>query len=71
MVHPDSVVRWQHESLLEPAVKEARNKRVIADHPPVRTLIRTLVEANPLWRALRIHGELLKLGIAANVIYID
>ena len=31
--------------------------------PDVRTLIRTMSEANPLWGASRIHGELLKLGI--------
>jgi len=29
----------------------------------VRTLIRTMSKANPLWGAPRIHGELLKLGI--------
>jgi transposase InsO family protein len=29
----------------------------------VRQLIRTMAEANPLWGAPRIHGELLKLGI--------
>jgi hypothetical protein len=29
----------------------------------VRRLIRTIAEANPLWGAPRIHGELLKLGI--------
>ena len=29
----------------------------------VRALIRTMSEANPLWGAPRIHGELLKLGI--------
>ena len=32
----------------------------------VRTLIRTMSEANPLWGAPRIHGELLKLGITVN-----
>ena len=31
--------------------------------PDVRHLIRTMAEANPLWGAPRIHGELLKLGI--------
>ena len=30
--------------------------------PGVRALIRTMSEANPLWGAPRIHGELLKLG---------
>jgi len=38
--------------------------------PPVRleirTLIRTLAQANPLWRAPRIHGELQKLGIEVS-----
>jgi hypothetical protein len=29
----------------------------------VRTLIRTMANANPSWGAPRIHGELLKLGI--------
>jgi putative transposase len=29
----------------------------------VRALIRTMSEANPLWGAPRIHGELLKLGL--------
>jgi hypothetical protein len=29
----------------------------------VRSLIRTMAQANPCWGAPRIHGELLKLGI--------
>ena len=29
----------------------------------VRTLIRTMAQANPRWGAPRIHGELLKLGL--------
>jgi hypothetical protein len=29
----------------------------------IRTLIRTMAEANPRWGAPRLHGELLKLGI--------
>jgi hypothetical protein len=31
--------------------------------PDVRALIRTLSQANRLWGAPRIHGELLKLGV--------
>jgi hypothetical protein len=31
--------------------------------PEVRTLIRTMSQANPRWGAPRIHGELLKLGL--------
>jgi putative transposase len=37
--------------------------RVAAD---VRSLIRTMANANPLWGAPRIHGELLKLGIRVS-----
>ncbi len=29
----------------------------------IRDLIRTMSQANPLWGAPRIHGELLKLGV--------
>ena len=34
--------------------------------PDVQALIRTMSRANPLWGAPRIHGELLKLGIAVS-----
>ena len=34
--------------------------------PDVRALVRELSTANPLWGAPRIHGELLKLGIAVS-----
>jgi hypothetical protein len=33
------------------------------DQPKIRDLIRRMSNANPLWGAPRIHGELLKLGI--------
>lgn len=66
VVHPDTVLRWQRERFrrfwARLSMKSARPGR-----PPVpseiRKLIRTLAEANPLWRAPRIHGELQKLGI--------
>jgi len=32
----------------------------------IRDLIRQMKEANPLWGAPRIHGELLKLGFDAS-----
>jgi hypothetical protein len=34
--------------------------------PEIRKLIREMSIANPLWGAPRIHGELLKLGIAVG-----
>ena len=34
--------------------------------PDVRTLIREMSTANPLWGAPRLHGELLKLGISVS-----
>ena len=34
--------------------------------PEIRDLIRKMSRANPLWGAPRIHGELLKLGIAIS-----
>ena len=35
-------------------------------NPQTRDLIRQMSRANPLWGAPRIHGELLKLGIAVS-----
>jgi transposase InsO family protein len=66
VVHPDTVVRWQRERFRR--YWSSLSKRPgITGRPrisfQVRTLIRTLAETNPLWRAPRIHGELLKLGI--------
>ena len=34
--------------------------------PKIRLLIRRISQANPLWGAPRIHGELLKLGISVS-----
>jgi hypothetical protein len=43
----------------------ARQAGKARDCQDVRDLIRTMSRNNCLWRALRIHGELLKLGINA------
>lgn len=63
IVKPETVVGWHRRGFrLLWAWKSRRRGR-----PPVpldaRRLIRTMSEANPLWGAPRIHGELLKLGI--------
>jgi len=47
------------------AWKSRRRGRPIATSD-IRALIRTMSEANPLWRAPRIHAELLKLGFQVS-----
>jgi hypothetical protein len=66
VVHPDTVVRWQRGRFRRYWSRlSSRNGRV--GRPPIsskiRRLIQTLAAANSLWRAPRVHGELLKLGI--------
>ena len=69
VVHPDTVVRWQSERFRR-YWGHLSEKPKRTGRPPIslqiRRLIRTLAEANPLWRAPRIHGELLKLGIEVS-----
>ena len=69
MVPPDTVVRWQRERFRR-YWAQLSNRSGRTGRPPVssqiRTLIRTLAQANPLWRAPRIHGELKKLGIEVS-----
>lgn len=69
VVHPDTVVRWQRERFRRYWSRLSKTTRG-PGRPPIcsqiRKLIRTLAGANPLWRAPRVHGELLKLGIAAS-----
>lgn len=65
MVQPDTVLRWHRKAF---AWHWARKSRRLPGRPRVaaniRDLIRRMRQANPLWGAPRIHGELLKLGIA-------
>jgi putative transposase len=65
IVTPDTVLRWQRQRFRLHWTK--LSGRPTGGRPPVHHEIRTLVsrmaEANPLWGAPRIHGELLKLGI--------
>ena len=48
IVKPETVLAWLDRPVIP---------------PDVRLLIRSMAEANPLWDAPRIHGELLTLGI--------
>ena len=65
MVQPDTVIRWHRKAF---AWHWTRKSRRLCGRPEVaaniRDLIRRMSQANPLWGAPRIHGELLKLGIA-------
>src|SRR5271167_1172373 len=65
MVQPATVLRWHHRAFAWHWTRKSRR------HPgrpevaaKIRDLIRRMRQANPLWGAPRIHGELLKLGIA-------
>ena len=65
MVQPDTVLRWHRSAF---TWHWTRKSRRLPGRPEVaaniRDLIRRMRQANPLWGAPRIHGELLKLGIA-------
>ena len=65
IVKPDTVVTWSRKgSRLFWTWKSRRGRTgrpAVAKH--VRDLIRKISQANPLWGAPRVHGELLKLGI--------
>jgi putative transposase len=69
VVHPDTVVRWQRERFRRFWTRLSKRTGKFGRPPissQIRTLIRNLAGANPLWRAPRIHGELLKLGIEVS-----
>lgn len=67
IVKPETVVAWHRRSLRLFWTWKSRRRVGRPGVPPdVRQLIRTMAEANPLWGAPRIHGELLKLGIAVS-----
>jgi len=63
IVKPETVIAWHRRGFRLWWNWKSRRRigrpTVPAD---VRTLIRTMAEANPRWGAPRIHGELLKLG---------
>lgn len=65
---PATVVRWQRSVFTSYWGWKSRPRRDGRPRiaPEVRALIRQMRLANPLWGAPRIHGELLKLGIAVS-----
>lgn len=65
IVTPGTVVRWHRRGFAAYWCWNSRRRRVgrPALASDVRGLMRQMREANPLWGAPRIHGELPKLGI--------
>ena len=65
IVQPETIIRWQRTGFrLFWTWKSRRHgpgRPAVA--PEIRALIRRMAEANPLWGAPRIHGELHKLGL--------
>jgi len=64
LVRPDTVVAWYRRAFAWHLTRKSRRRpgrpNVAAE---ILKLIRDMSQANPLWGAPRIHGELLKLGI--------
>jgi len=64
IVKPETVIAWHRRGFRLWWAWKSRHRTgrpTVAAH--VRSLIRTMADANPRWGAPRIHGELLKLGI--------
>jgi transposase InsO family protein len=62
LVKPATVVQWHRQGFRLFWRWRSRSGRPSVDRE-IRTLVRHMSSANPLWGAPRIHGELLKLGI--------
>jgi transposase InsO family protein len=65
IVKPETVIRWHRKGFK--LIWRFKSRRKGPGRPPIsseiRDLVRRMANANPLWGAPRIHGELLKLGI--------
>ncbi len=68
LVRPETVIRWQRKGFK--LYWKRRSQRRGAGRPKtdreVQALIVRMAQANPIWGAPRIHGELLKLGIEVS-----
>src|SRR5215468_205426 len=68
IVRPETVLNWQRKRFKRYWCQLSQHKnpgrpRRGAD---IRKLVKAMAEANPIWGAPRIHGELLKLGIEVS-----
>ena len=66
IVKPETILAWHRRGfrLFWAWKRRGRGRPTVTAE--VRALIRTMSEANPLWGAPRIHGELLKLGVTVS-----
>ncbi|MFQ5899199.1 MAG: integrase core domain-containing protein [Candidatus Methylomirabilia bacterium] len=68
LVKPETAIRWPRTGFR--LFWAQKSRRTGHGRPPVspegRALIRRMSNANPLWDAPRIHGELQKLGLAIS-----
>jgi hypothetical protein len=65
LVKPATVVQWHRQGFRLFWRWRSRSGRPSVERE-IRDLIRQMSNANPLWGAPRIHGELLKLGITVS-----
>jgi putative transposase len=68
IVQPETVVRWHRKGFRLYWRWKSRPRWMGRPRVPheLRNLIRSMSQANPVWGAPRIHGELLKLGIQVS-----
>ena len=67
IVKPETVIAWHRRGFRLWWTWKSRCRMGRPTVPTdIRTLIRTMAEANPRWGAPRIHGELLKLGVVVS-----
>jgi len=66
LVKPATVIGWHRKGFRFNWRRRSRHLGRPRTSREVRDLIRKMSQANPLWGAPRIHGELLKLGIEVS-----
>src|SRR5215471_1612152 len=67
LVKPATVIAWHRQGFRFYWRWRSRGPGRPRISPDIRDLIRRMSNANPLWGAPRIHGELLKLGLSSCV----
>ena len=66
LVKPVTVVQWHRKGFRLYWRRRSRRLGRPKMNREIRDLFRQMNQANPLWGAPRIHGELLKLGISVS-----